>query len=161
MQLVCLDTHILIWGIKEEASEGQENMIPIAKAFFKEADLKENLQIQIPSIVVGEFLMRIPPDLHITVMNLLQTSFQIPPFDLASASAFATIWQGKERLRNSLKDEISREKMKVDCQIVAIATTHTADCIFSHDKYLTKFAEGYIRVKELPKKLEQMELSFK
>ena len=31
MSLVCLDTHILVWGIKEEATPGQEELNLISK----------------------------------------------------------------------------------------------------------------------------------
>jgi len=35
MKKVCLDTHILIWGVKGESTPGQEDMISKAKQFFK------------------------------------------------------------------------------------------------------------------------------
>ena len=38
MSIVCLDTHIVIWGIKKEASDGQENLILQAENFLKWLD---------------------------------------------------------------------------------------------------------------------------
>lgn len=160
MESVCLDTHILIWGIKEECEVGQEHMVAIAKAFFAESDNKKDLQILIPSVVIAEFLMRIPVSQHKTIMNLLSRSFQIPPFDMASASYFAEIWQSKEEVKQSLHGIVSREVMKVDCQIVAIAKQKNVDCIFSHDSNLAKFAEGHVAIRELPREAKQMVLAF-
>lgn len=31
---VCIDSHLIIWGIKKEASKGQEHMIEKAENFF-------------------------------------------------------------------------------------------------------------------------------
>mgnify|MGYP001594595056 CR=1 FL=1 len=33
MSLVCLDNHVLIWGIKEQPTKGQEDMVSRTKAF--------------------------------------------------------------------------------------------------------------------------------
>jgi len=35
MAVVCLDSQILVWGIKQQATAGQEDMIPRANAFLK------------------------------------------------------------------------------------------------------------------------------
>ncbi len=38
MKLVCLDTHVIIWGIVKQATPGQENMIQKAKNLFEFLD---------------------------------------------------------------------------------------------------------------------------
>lgn len=152
MKLVCLDNHALIWGIKEEATDGQELMIPRAKAFIESLDNK-NYGVLIPTIVIGEFLMRVPSDMHAIVMNLFNRSFIIAPFDMIAASKFAEIWQNKKS--QQIADELfksgrTREELKADRMIVAIAVSRRAECIYSHDKALRAFAQGYIDVKEIP-----------
>jgi predicted nucleic acid-binding protein len=164
MQLVCLDTHILIWGIKEEATPGQEEMIHKTKLFFKWLD-DNGIKAIIPSVVIGEFLMLIPSDEHEQVNNFFQMNFIVVPYDTASASYFAKIWQDKttdgtiDKLKNN--PLATRAKLKADCQIVATAITHGASCIYSYDEELAKFAEGYIEVKQIPDIPEQMQMEYK
>ena len=65
MSLVCFDNHVLVWGIKEQATPGQEDMIPRTKAFISKLQ-NDKVHVLIPSVVVAEFLMPIPPDMHAT-----------------------------------------------------------------------------------------------
>jgi hypothetical protein len=62
MALICFDTNILIWGIKEQSGKGQEEIIPRAKDFISSLD--DETTVLIPSIVVAEILMPIPKELH-------------------------------------------------------------------------------------------------
>lgn len=160
MMLVCLDNHILIWGIKEEATAGQEEMVPKAKLFLKWLD-DNDIKALIPANVIAEFLMLIPHDKHGEVMKYFHKYFVVVPFDAASASCFAKIWQQKnhEGIIDKLKQEgITKAKITFDCQIVATAVTHGASCIYSYDKDMGKFANGHIEVKEMPDLMEQLDL---
>lgn len=153
MKTVCLDTHILIWSIKEQSSPGQEYMIPRAKKFLEYLE-SEKYIVLIPAIVVAELLMRVPPELHATVTNLLDRSFVIPPFDLQSSTYFARIWQDKQK-QGIIKElqqnyQAQRDEIKADCMIVAIALSRGAECIYSYDKKLRIFANGHIEVEEIP-----------
>lgn len=164
MTLVCLDTHLLIWGIKEEATEGQEEMVHKTRLFFKWLG-DHDINVMIPSVVLGEFLMLVPPELHEKVSSIFHKNFIVVPYDASSASCFAKIWQAKnsdgtiERLKN--ETSATREKLKADCQIVATAITHGASCIYSYDGDLAKFAEGYIEVKQIPDIPEQIRMEYK
>jgi predicted nucleic acid-binding protein len=158
---VCLDTHILIWGIKKEATEGQEEMVHKTKLFFRWLD-QNGMKAIIPSIVIGEFLMLIPPEMHDQINNFFHKNFIVVPYDTASASCFAKIWQSKisngtiEKIKNN--SSATRAKLKADCQIVATAIVHGASCIYSYDEDLAKFAKGYIEVKQIPDIPEQLTL---
>ena len=160
MKLVCLDNHILIWGIKEEATQGQEDMIPKAKRFFKWLE-DEDIKVLIPANVIAEFLMLIPHEEHGNIISLFNKFFIVVPFDTAAASCFAKIWRKRnddgtiERLK---EDGATKNKITFDCQIVAIAVTHGASCIYSYDEHIEKFADGYIEVKEIPDIPEQLHL---
>ena len=92
MEIVCLDNHILVWGIKEEASSGQEEMIHRAKRFFKWLD-NEGYKVLIPANVIAEFLMLIPHEGHGKVISQFNRYFIVAPFDTAAASCFAKIWR--------------------------------------------------------------------
>lgn len=158
MQLVCLDTHILVWGVKEESTPGQEAMVYKAKLFFKWLD-DNGMKAIIPSVVLGEFLILIPAESHSRVIESFQRNFLIAPYDAAAASCFAKIWQGK-RANEKKNEDVSgtRAKLNADRQIVATAITHGASCIYSYDEDLAKFAEGYIEVKEIPDMPDQLNL---
>lgn len=149
MSLFCLDSHILIWGIKEEATPGQEPMVPKAKAFFEYLE-NDNAKVIVPSVVVAELLIKIPSSLHPMVTNLMQRTFIVPPFDLKAAMHFAKIWQEKKEQQVIQELDGTRQELKADCMIVAIAVAQNATCLLSYDDNLKKFAEGYIEVRKLP-----------
>jgi len=147
-----LDNHALIWGIKEQAKEGQEDMIPRTKAFIESIDDDET-SVLIPSIVIAEFIMPVPPELHAMVINLFNKNFIIAPFDALAASKFALVWQAykpPEEAKELIRNEATRAELKADTMIVATAIARKADCIYSHDKWLTTIAKNFIEVKEIP-----------
>jgi predicted nucleic acid-binding protein len=163
LDLVCLDTHILIWGIKEEASPERVEMIPRAKYLFSEFT-KAHTKALIPSVVIGEFLLRIPASMHITVLNLMREIFITAPYDLQAAARFASLWQERSanNLIKDLQDELqaTRAELRADCMIVATAITHKASCIYSHDRKLKAFAGNAISVIELPREQDQLNMKF-
>jgi len=151
MSLICFDNHVLIWGIKEQAKEGQEDMISLTKKFIDSLD--DNDPVLIPSIVMAEFLIPIPPEQHAMVINLFNKNFIIAPFDALAASKFSLIWQTNkppEAAKQLIKDFTTRAELRADSMIVATAVAQKADCIYSHDKGIKAFAKGFIDVKEVP-----------
>lgn len=161
MKSVCVDNHILIWGIKEHAEPGQEEMIPRTKAFFEDCR-KNNIRIMIPALVLAELLTAVDPKMHAMIHNLIRSSFQVPPFDSAASAIFAKLWQERkesgtvEKIRNELG--ATRQELKADCMIVATSIAHKADALYSHDNKLRNFANGSIPVLEIPKKQFQESL---
>ncbi len=158
MKLVCFDNHVLVWGIKEQATFGQEEMIPRAKALIKTLD-ETHVRVLIPSIVIAEFLLRIPPDEHALVINLFHRSFVVVSFDTSAASWFSKIWQAKKEqavIEQLAKNGKTRAELRTDSLIVATAVSQKADCIYSHDDGLKEFAKGYIVVNEIPFITKQM-----
>lgn len=152
MNLVCFDNHVLVWGIKEQATPGQENMIPRTKAFIRKLQ-DDKIHVLIPSVVIAEFLMPIPPDMYATVINLFDRGFVVAPFDTAAASQFAKIWlskKGQELVNSLVESGSTRAELKVDSLIVATAISQKAECIYSHDAGVKAFAQGHIAVKEIP-----------
>ncbi len=153
--IVCLDTHILIWGIKREASPGQEPEIERAARFLQWLENKRHT-VLIPSPVLGEFLMRVPPQAHSNVLSLFHAHFIVPPYDALCASQFARIWQHKNGLKSG---ELSRREIKVDSMIVAVAIVQQAEAIYSNDDGLRKVAQGLIDVRPMPALPRQLSIS--
>lgn len=154
MKQVAFDNHVLLWGIREHATSGQEEMIPRTKQLLEECH-RSKMTMMIPSVVLAELLTAIEPKNHAMVHNLIKQSFLVPPFDSASSVIFARLWQ--ERQESGVIDQIrkdlgaTRQELKADCMIVASAIAHKADVIYSHDEKLRKFANGSIAVLEVPR----------
>jgi predicted nucleic acid-binding protein len=154
MKLVCIDNHALVWGVREYAGEGQEQMVPRTKAFFEWCK-SNKIMIMVPSIVLGELLTAIEPEHHSMIINLLGNGFDIPPYDAKAAALFATLWREKKNsgLVSQIREDLqaTRQELKADCMIVATAISRNAEIIYSHDKKLKGFAKGSIEVREIPK----------
>jgi predicted nucleic acid-binding protein len=155
MKLVCLDTNVLIWGLKGEATIGQEIMIEKAQRFLEFLDT-EKYKVLVPSVVVGELLQTVPLSIHQEMLQLFERNFIIGNFDLLAASNFAKIYQSKKGIPSP--DGKNRHGIKIDHQIIAIAISKDAECIYSHDEGLKKFAEGFVEVKEIPSIAVQLSL---
>lgn len=153
MKLVCIDTHLLIWGVQKKTDVGQELKINRTLDFF-ELCKSNDTRIMIPAIVVAEFITGINQSSHNLIVNALSGGFNIIPFDAPAAVKFAQLW--KENSESGLVEQIkkdekaTRNELKADCMIVASAISRSAEVIFSHDVKLKRFAEGKIDVKEIP-----------
>lgn len=161
MALVCLDSQIIIWGIKEVATEGQEMMIPRAKAFLKWLDDNDK-KVIIPAPIITEILMPVPKENYEKLLRILHNKFRVVPFDEIAAIKCAEIWQNKsndEHLKAYRKThQIGKHHMKFDFQIVSIAVTRQAECIYSHDPHLRRFAGDMVSVREMPMLSTQLHL---
>jgi len=160
MRTICLDNHALIWGIKEQCTEGQEEMIPKTKKFIESIDNNETTVI-IPAIVLAEFLLPIPKEQHAMVINLFNRGFIIAPFDALCASKFSLIWQTNkppEKAQELIKTGTTKNELRADGFIVATAVARKAECIYSYDRWIKTFAKGFIDVREIPFIASQPEL---
>jgi len=153
MTVVCLDTNILIWGFKKEASIGQESMILKAEHLIRSLT-ESKTDIIIPSLVLAELLMAVEEENYGDFLSNMNKQFMIVPFDTRAAFHYGKIWkQWKEQTTQSNQkksDKPTRTKMKTDFMIVATAISRKAECIYSKDSDIINFSEGRIEVKDLP-----------
>lgn len=158
---VCIDSHLIIWGIKKQASEGQEHMIEKAENFFKYMD-NERIEIIIPSIVVAEILTPEDETKRAEYSRILTKSFRICDFDLLASKKYAELLSTKlSNVKQYAQDNgIRKDKMKFDFGIVATAIVNNASIIYSHDPDLTKFASGLIDVRTMPSIPQQTSMDF-
>lgn len=167
MKSVCLDAHVLIWGLQGNASSQRQEMIPKAKNFLKYLS-ENNIIILIPSAVLAELLMYVPPEEHERFIQKFSISYQICPFGKKEAIYFGKIWYAKnndktiEEVKEDLKNLgiSAKSKIKFDILIIATALAHKADKIISHDDDVKKLAEGFIKVEEIPDIPTQEKLNF-
>jgi predicted nucleic acid-binding protein len=80
----------------------------------------------------------------------------IPPFDTQAALHFEKMWRNRKQVKD--QNGISRAEMKADFMIAATAIARGAECIYSEDAGLKKFAQDYIDVRPLPRIARQMSI---
>ncbi|WP_353571955.1 PIN domain-containing protein [Candidatus Albibeggiatoa sp. nov. BB20] len=161
-KVVCLDTHILIWGVEQTARNTQQDMIERTIQFIDSLPAQKIKPI-IPSVVLSEFLMPIPYEKKGLYLDSINQKLKVVPYDTIAAIEFVNIWQSKqdEKIIKKLREQgISKNHLKIDCMIVATAITRRASCIYSHDKGLKNFAVGHIDVKEIPELPSQQKITF-
>ena len=162
MSLIVVDTQILIWAVKREATPGQEPMIEKALRYLEHVD-KSKDRIIVPSVVVSEFLANVPDESEAALLQVLSQKFMIVPFDAPAAVLAARVWRknssGNPSLVKQLKDEgVKQAKIKADLQIIGTALARRADRITTHDEGLVKNAKGHIDAGPMPDLPTQPEL---
>jgi predicted nucleic acid-binding protein len=149
--IVCIDSQIIIWGIKKQPATGQEDMVAKAEAFFDWVD-KEEHDVIVPSVVAAEVLVPEPDEIRAQFLGILTKNFIIADFDTRAALKYAQLLHGRfeEIKRIAAVNDTTRQKMKVDHLIISTAIVNNASCIYSYDKALKPFAFGHIDVREFP-----------
>lgn len=150
--IICVDTNILIWGVKREATPGQEIMIERAN-YFLDKSQEEGLKFILPSLVLGEIMARTPPEKAMDFYRVMHKRFIIVPYDALAAIEFGKMchrWKDKNPNSDVIGPDCSRKKIKVDQMIIATAIARKACCIYTHDAGIHKLADGMIEVYELP-----------
>lgn len=149
--IICIDSNIIIWGIKKQASTGQEINIAKAEYFFEWAD-ENGHEIIIPSVVLGEILVPEPAEIRQRYVEILSSAFLIVNFDTRAALKYAQILHNRLPEIKSIAEanSIAKQRMKIDHTIIATAVVNNANCIYSNDGGLKGFAAGHIDVRDLP-----------
>ena len=157
--MVCLDTHVIIWGIKEEATQGQEEMVQRAKSYIRHQD-EQGIDIMVPAPVVAEAMIRGDIDQLRTIRTIIEGSFFIAAFDSPAAFLAAELERGRGAAKLLEEGEVPRSHIRIDAQIAAIAIVQNAKEIISHDPHMRTVAQNRIPVIELPDIPEQGNLQF-
>lgn len=156
---ICLDSQILIWGIKNESIKNRDHMKEKATNLISSLAKNSSFTIIVPSVVIMELLMPCPLIDHINIIKEINSRFNPTPFDVAAAKAAAHVWQSKQSdsTINQLKiGGTIKSKIKVDCQIIGTAISRNMDCICSEDAGLKKLAVGLIEVKTMDELLASL-----
>lgn len=156
MKRVCLDNHILIWGIRGICTPGQETMIRRSQALMEDLD-EADANILVPAVVVSEFLAGVPKPQHQELINALNRLFQVAPFDIRTAAVAAGLWRDAAERNPSWKVLLqetfpgtTHAKIKADMMILATALVRKADILYTHDGPLRAIAADLIDVRDLP-----------
>ena len=157
--MVCLDTHVIIWGIKGEASQGQEAMVQRAKSYIRHQDV-QGIDLMVPAPVVAEAMIRGDVDQLRTIRTIIERSFFIAAFDSPAAFIAAELERGRGAAKLLEERKDLRRHIRIDAQIAAIAIVQKAEVIISHDPHMRTIAQDRIPVIELPDIPEQGSLEF-
>ena len=162
---ICLDSHVLIWGLLGKAENPFQDKIPKAQKFLEYLD-REKIPTIIPTPVVAEIMMGLPANQHDLVLSEIKSRFDVKPFGNIEAVILGRLWQSKNEdgTIKRIKKELLRagiaakSKIKFDLMILAIAVAWNAEKIISYDKPLKKLGENIMPVEELPDILGQQSL---
>lgn len=148
--VVSFDTMVLIWGVKQVATPGQEEMIGRATRLIDELRAS-NTRIVLPTPVVAEYVGSFQPDAQAEQFKAVRENFATCPFDLRASAIAAGLLYNQELVKQ-LKDEYacSRQVIKTDMMIVASAISAGCGVLYSNDGKVLKAAQGKILVKPIP-----------
>jgi predicted nucleic acid-binding protein len=151
--MICLDTPVLIWGVRGFASRGQEHEIANAERYIRWLKLKE-YEVIIPAPVLAEYLVgESATDLH--EGTIFETGFQIAPFDVPAAMIAAELTRDIDLIKSIKKEEgVSHQCIKTDIMIAAIAIHRKAEKIITSDRgfeVFRKLVAKQIAVGPIPK----------
>ena len=143
MAIVCVDTNVLIWGVKQECTPGQEDLLERAKHLLKQCQAAKD-RVIVPAIVIGELLANLPLDTHEVFLRAIRdSSLVVVPYDLNTARLNAKIWQ-EQRPWEKLKEAgLSKQAVKTDVLIVATALAQRCNVLYTQDRGVYNLANFY------------------
>jgi len=153
--MICFDTMVVIWAVQETPVPEELEFRKRTVAYLQSLSEKKE-DILIPTPVVHEFLVGIPPDKHSDYMAAMEQEFVVGVFDLPAARLAAEIEYGADK--PTRRDD--RVRLRVDAQILAIAIVQGASVVITHDQGMASLASGRIRVMELPSVQRQEEMKY-
>ena len=159
--ILCIDSMVIVWGIKKKPTDGQESMIGAAEYFFEWADQQEH-EIIIPTVVLAEVLAPETLEMREQYLHVIEEAFLIKNFDIRAALKYAQMLNSRFEVVKNIASEqnVTRQRMKIDHIIIATAMVNSAHAIVSYDGPLKKFAEGFINVIEFPSRPGRQDLLF-
>jgi predicted nucleic acid-binding protein len=154
---ICFDTTPLIWGVRGEATVGQEHEIAKTKRYIDFLK-RTNKQIMVPTPVLAEYLIGASLT-ELNEMKILQQGFQIPGLDLPSAALAAELQRGG--VIREVQDEfgLPRECVKTDAMIIAIAIKNQAiKIVTNNERHFKRLAQNRIPISGVPEVDGQLNL---
>lgn len=138
-KVISVDTCILVWGIQKTArsKEQEKSIVPRAEYLLADRVDDENLRLIIPSIVVGEYLVKTTKNEKEVLSQFLQNSLVVD-YNYAAARIAAEIWSKRKSIKNELSS--IRHCISADCKIIATAKAHGASVIYTENDDLIKLA---------------------
>ncbi|GAC1302287.1 MAG: hypothetical protein NVSMB24_06670 [Mucilaginibacter sp.] len=149
--IYCIDSHLVIWGIKKQSTDSQKDMIGKTERFFQHA-AQNKVEIIIPTVVVTEILAVEPEENHAAYLKEIHKGFIIADLDVRIAKKAAELMHKKmPDLKSYLtENNLSRDKMKIDHIIAATAMIHKVDYMFTYDRHVKNLCKDIIPIAGVP-----------
>lgn len=147
-----IDSQIFIWGIKEEANDGQTDMIDKAKALISHLAAKR-VFIVVPAIVLGECILNVDDANKADFVAWVKDRFRVVPFDSGAVVAYSRVAARSRKLTKAVRSDDphrTSQRTKVDCFVLASAIAAGASTIYTCDSFFEKVAGDDISVESMP-----------
>ena len=154
MTLVCLDTKIVIQGLLKQISDPSQQSIVNRSALLIKLIEKNGDSVILPTVVVGEVLVKIPQEERGEVVKRLRENWIIVDYDVRAAMKFGEIRSRMKIIRDQERERegkpsTARCVLSPDAMIAATAIVNGAEIIYTGDKNFVKLAQGYIGMRYL------------
>ena len=151
-ELVLLDTMICLWGMKGQATPGQEHKIRDAQRFLDYLD-EEGFEVAISAVTLSELLVACGESEREELAKEIGETLLVLSFDVGSAIQASILFQNWKQKNESTSN--TRQTVKADCQILGTAIAHGASTLFTEDKEILKMAGNRIKVLPIPPQAQQ------
>lgn len=155
MNLVCLDTNVIKWGILGEVpdSDRADELVSKSLALVRQLSNSKS-EFLMPTVVMGELLVRIPFAKHDEVLRRFDRSWRFADYDFRAARKFAEIRLQMKEFREQVTDQagkpsIARCVLTPDAMIAATAIVNNVDVIYTGDEDFVMLAKDFIDIEYL------------
>lgn len=151
--IICVDTNVLIWGVRKEAKPEQQHMLHRVQVLLDDLK-KRDARIIVPAPAMQEFLIGCSSATRMAQLKALNQHFIVVPFDARCADIAARIAGARSDMTDLFvsNDRVHKVFLKFDLQIAACAVAHRAETFYTHDvKGFKKILENWkVKVHDIP-----------
>lgn len=147
--MICFDTNPVIWGVQGVPDAAQPDLVPRTQAFLATL-AAAGTRVLIPAPVLAEYLVGFSDADMQGQAVAVGKRFFVAPFDVRAALVAAELGRDALSRVRQAGHNVSKQQVKVDVQVVAIAIVHGCTEIVSHDPHLGTIANGKIVVRSVP-----------
>lgn len=144
---ISIDSQILIWAIKKQATENRREMIVRAEQFFLQCHERRETLI-LTAQALSEFLVGYDDAQVRASVAEISRSFVIAPFDTKAAVIAAELQRDWKQLR--AEHGGTKPTIKADINVLASSIAAGANYLFTEDARIAAIAKERIQVRPLP-----------
>jgi len=158
--VICFDTMVLIWGVQERASAGQEDRVERTARYIRHLT-KKNEKVMVPAPVLAEFLAGFPAERRAEIAQAVERLFFVSAFD-AKCAILAAGFSDRGRSSGEPPRMGERQWVKADASILACAVAHGASTIVTGEarRFEKLLAGTALQAIDVPSVEEQAKLEF-
>jgi len=149
--VIGIDSMVLVYAglVPRKSSEKTDKLEELSLRAKLLMHLKKKDTIVLPTIVVSEVLVPVPPAQRGLLVAKLSSMFLFAPFDMPSAVIAADLWARHKQLPADQQYR-RRPVLKADAMVVAAAKSQGATEFYSHDKKCRALADLVMTGCDLP-----------